>query len=602
VESALDIGLAGYWKLDETFGTLADDSTVNNNIGAVQGGASWVGGQVNGALSFDGVDDYVDIGVRSSLDNISPLTYAAWVKPDNLAGSNGIVIKYHPTNPWMSSKSFHLEATSFGFEVRGTTNLRKATLWNTAVSNQWQHVVVTWDGSKNASGVHIYINGVEPVSYRMSYDGISLLDDAGTRTVLGKREDDAFLFSGQIDDIRIYNRVLIPEEVNELYTGPLPSLDTDNDGLDDVWEITHFGDITSYNSSDDPDADELDNVGEIAAGTDPNIADSDGDGITDGDEVSSGSNPLNNAPQIAAMGDQTIIEGETLMLNISATDAEDDALVFSVNNLPAGAIFTDNGDGTATLSWETVSGDANSYGGVHIEVSDGKETDFENIVIIVESASDVGLLGYWKLDETFGMTADDSSINNNIGVVQGGASWVGGQVDGALSLDGVNDYVDIGVRSSLDNIGPLTYAAWVNPNNLTGSKGIVIKDHPTNHWMSSKSFHLEATSFGFEVCGTSNLRKATLWNTAVSNQWQHVVVTWDGSENASGVHIYINGVEPGLYRQANDGISILDDAGTKTVLGKRENGTFMFSGQMDDVRIYNRALTQEEVTELVSIQ
>ncbi len=154
----------------------------------------------------------------------------------------------------------------------------------------------------------------------------------------------------------------------------------------------------------------------------------------------------------------------------------------------------------------------------------------------------------------------------------------------------------------MDNIGPLTYAAWIKPDNLDGSKGIVIKDHPTNSWMSSKSFHLEATSFSFEVRGSSNLRKATLWNTAVANQWQHVAVTWDGSENALGVHIYINGVEPGSYRMSNDGISILDDTGAKTVLGKIENDTLMFSGQMDDVRIYNRVLTPNEVSALASIQ
>ncbi len=51
--------------------------------------ARWVTGKINGALSFDGIDDYVDVGAGSSLDNLGSLTYAVWVKPDSVIKSNG---------------------------------------------------------------------------------------------------------------------------------------------------------------------------------------------------------------------------------------------------------------------------------------------------------------------------------------------------------------------------------------------------------------------------------------------------------------------------------------------------------------------------------
>ena len=74
-------------------------------------------------------------------------------------------------------------------------------------------------------------------------------------------------------------------QVKALFDFELSDGDVDNDGLDDAWEIIHFGDITSQDGSGDPDGDGLDNAGEFAAGTDPNDPDTDGDGLNDGWEV-----------------------------------------------------------------------------------------------------------------------------------------------------------------------------------------------------------------------------------------------------------------------------------------------------------------------------
>lgn len=67
--------------------------------------------------------------------------------------------------------------------------------------------------------------------------------------------------------------------------------DSDGDGLDDDWEIEHFGNITAHNGTDDPDNDGLTNAQEEAEGTDPLDEDTDGDGFTDGEEVEAGSDP-----------------------------------------------------------------------------------------------------------------------------------------------------------------------------------------------------------------------------------------------------------------------------------------------------------------------
>src|SRR3989338_7429030 len=76
-------GLAGHWKFDEGSGTTAGDSSGNNNAGTLTNsppGVSGADAKIGaGALQFDGVDDYVNLGSPSSLDNLASSTVAAWI-------------------------------------------------------------------------------------------------------------------------------------------------------------------------------------------------------------------------------------------------------------------------------------------------------------------------------------------------------------------------------------------------------------------------------------------------------------------------------------------------------------------------------------------
>jgi hypothetical protein len=85
-------GMVSYWKLDEGSGTIATDS-VGTNDGTLVNGPVWVSGQVNGALNFDGVDDYV---LLPDIDLVpSPFTICAWVniQDNTLPGSHHILKK-----------------------------------------------------------------------------------------------------------------------------------------------------------------------------------------------------------------------------------------------------------------------------------------------------------------------------------------------------------------------------------------------------------------------------------------------------------------------------------------------------------------------------
>ena len=95
----------------------------------------------------------------------------------------------------------------------------------------------------------------------------------------------------------------------------------------------------------------------------------------------------NTAPALAAIGDLSATEEETATFTLSATDAEEDDLSFTATGLPAFASLTDNGDGTATLTVTPASGDAGSYSGTSVSVSDGELADEEAFTITVETAT-----------------------------------------------------------------------------------------------------------------------------------------------------------------------------------------------------------------------
>ena len=74
-------GLVGWWSFDEGSGTIAYDRSGNNNNGTLINGPTWTQGKVGGALSFDGVDDYVVVPHNSTLNITSSITIMAWIKP-----------------------------------------------------------------------------------------------------------------------------------------------------------------------------------------------------------------------------------------------------------------------------------------------------------------------------------------------------------------------------------------------------------------------------------------------------------------------------------------------------------------------------------------
>ncbi len=216
-------GLAGYWNFNEGSGTLAADSSGNANNGTLVNDPSWTSGQVgSAALSFDGSNDYVNAGSGTSLDNIQSqggggMTVAFWVKPTTNATKILIAKGLNANNNgnWYIQKSASTNPARLVFVKEGATDMN-VNYNSVLASGSWTHIVLTWDGTMQASGVNVYKNG-SLITKGYSTNGATPNSDAANNLTIGGVPGGTFS-DAVLDEVRIYNRVLTAQEAVDVYT------------------------------------------------------------------------------------------------------------------------------------------------------------------------------------------------------------------------------------------------------------------------------------------------------------------------------------------------------------------------------------------------
>jgi len=195
-------------------------------------------------------------------------------------------------------------------------------------------------------------------------------------------------------------------------------------------------------------------------------------------------------------------------------------------------------------------------------------------------------IAHWTLDEGSGTIAYDSAGDNDGNVY--GAVWTTGQIDGALSFDGVNDYVDCGTGPALTGTGDFTVSAWVKTEST--AVGVIVNQRSTvfRDWDGSYMFNVQSTGYvHFAVYNEGhnfNFESNIKVNDGI---WHHIVGV---RRNSTDGEIYIDGN--------------LDNTGTgpaksllnvPVVIGRWNADGSYFNGKIDEVRIYDRALSAEEI-------
>jgi hypothetical protein len=289
--------------------------------------------------------------------------------------------------------------------------------------------------------------------------------------------------------------------------------------------------------------------------------------------------PANTAPMVAVGADRSITLPNTTTFTATVSD---DGLP-----TPPGALTLSwtrvSGTGTVTFSAPSAATTNASFSSagtyvLRLTASDGVLSGSDDVAIIVNGPPASGsLVGAWGFNEGAGVALGDSSGNGRTGAVTG-ATWTTGRYGQALSFDG-NDLVTLG---DLDLTGSFTVMAWMQTRSL--------------HASACASLMTKAYDYGFQICqgrleaviGSGSYftaRPSVTLTNADLNVWKHVALTYDGTT----VRFHIGGTLIASAAGAH---------GTNNNLlrfGRWTSNAEFWNGLIDEVRIYNRALTLGEI-------
>ncbi|MDA8775690.1 cadherin domain-containing protein, partial [Opitutales bacterium] len=208
-----------------------------------------------------------------------------------------------------------------------------------------------------------------------------------------------------------------------------------------------------------------------------------------------------------------------------------------------------------------------------------------------------GMLAHWKFDETNGTILHDSSVNKLNGTLIGfNNPWSPGRVGGSLRFDGVDDHISFAGITELNDIRPISFSGWLKLDQNGSGYVFAKRSEGHGYWRffasgPSKNWLIRSTT------GNSPSIQSTEFTPFF--QWQHIALTWNGLLGGQNSRIFIDGIEKMNINQTAGSGQIISDAGNLFTIGNRpQNNSSFFKGWMDDFRIWNRVITQNEIQAL----
>jgi hypothetical protein len=216
-----------------------------------------------------------------------------------------------------------------------------------------------------------------------------------------------------------------------------------------------------------------------------------------------------------------------------------------------------------------------------LTVSDGTNNVAASPITVVVGVAASGLVAAYGFEEGSGSTLSDSSGNGNGGTISG-ASWTpSGRFGKALSFS--SGMVSINDSASLHLSSGLTLEAWVRPSALTATWSDIIFKANDNYFLMGSTPQSQLPDLGGTFAAT-NLYGT---NALALNTWTHIAGTYDGTT----MRFYVNGVAVASAAQTG---AIPSSTGNLFIGGDSSNGQH-WNGLIDEVRVYNRALSAGEI-------
>ncbi|NQU82538.1 MAG: prepilin-type N-terminal cleavage/methylation domain-containing protein [Parcubacteria group bacterium] len=215
LRGALQMSMIGAWSFDDGSGTVARDGWTDQNDGTLKNGPTWTEGIVNGALNFDGSNDYVNIP-NDSILNPDYITIEAWVYPIAYQYYANVVNKRYPAQYIL--RFYYYTGRIQGYvHAGGAWRVCTTPAGKTEVQlNKWTHLAFSYNGTKGT----VYINSKVGCSF--NYTGKIASGSSSVRIgsyYTGATRSERF--RGKIDEVRIYNEALPSALIQQHYADGL---------------------------------------------------------------------------------------------------------------------------------------------------------------------------------------------------------------------------------------------------------------------------------------------------------------------------------------------------------------------------------------------
>ena len=219
----------------------------------------------------------------------------------------------------------------------------------------------------------------------------------------------------------------------------------------------------------------------------------------------------------------------------------------------------------------------------------GNTTTSAPVTVTVRNAvATGGLVAAYNFNEGSGATVSDRSGNGNAGSIFQAVWNTTGRTGGSLTFDGANDYVSIADSASLDLTTGMTVEAWVYQTKTSGWNTVLLKENGGDlaYGVYSRNTANRPSAW-IRGAGQTTSTSAAGTTALTRNAWRHLAATFDGTT----LRFYVDGVQVGSQPFSG---SIAVSTGPLKLGGNAVWGEY-FGGRIDDVRIYNRALTVQQI-------
>jgi chitodextrinase len=491
----------------------------------------------------------------------------------------------------------------------GTSSVKAANGTAQLPLNTWSHLASTYDGAT----LRLFVNGTEVGSLASTGNIATSTGDLW----IGANNVWPEWFSGLIDEVRVYNRALSAAEINtdmnrsvgipdtEAPTAPTNlvktgstaasisiswSASTDNVG---VAGYRIFRGTTEVGTT----AGTMFTIPSLACGTAHDLSVEAYDfstNVSPRAQLTASTSDCDVTPPTVSVTDPAggaTVSGTTV--NVAASASDNDAVAgvqFLVDGAPLGAEDTSAPYSVTWNSWNQANGDHTLT--ARARDASGNTTTSAGVNVTVENTGlppAPGLVASYGFDEGAGTAAADSTGNSNHGTVNGPA-WTIGRFGQALSFDGTNDRVSVPDSATLDLTTGMTLEAWVKPTALgTAWKTVLFKHRNSNATnMVYVLYGNRNTSVpNTEVTVGTSVRAANGSSQLPLNVWSHLASTYDGAT----LRLFVNGTQVGSLASTGNIATSTGDLW----IGGNNVWSEWFSGAIDEVRVYNRALTAAEI-------